>query len=802
MKIREIYIRDFGFLSDYTLRDLSPGLTILQGSNEAGKTTIFEFILRMLYGFPDRRKKNFNYYDPITRNAPGGRLELTDDRGKAWRVSRFDGKKGEEFSFASGDDLERAPQELHDLLGRVPIDVYRDIFAIRLEDLGQPREETLKRIHGAGMGLTGKPVSGVLEGLNKKSEEIFKSPRSKKGKIREEIVRYREIREQLMEIDQARVRYEEATKDLEQILNQIGSLEKSIVEKKSKLVHLRTLKQVWPSWREMNEARESLESLPGMENFPERGLLQLEKILERKKEMKARHSRLEEENTQLEGVWKDLETRLSRYLTGDVIRDTDRNTIIPILEQKRERVGNLQTLLSSKKEKDHEKERVEEKRSSLQSQLMMSRMSVKAAPNRFRTLAAIGAFFLIALGIACLIFEWKIIGTISLILALIPLLYSVMKGGRKREEKDRFFSDMEREHRDLGKRIDELTREIGDLESEINKKSKEAGYLEIPDPSRLEESRDELGTLREALRSFLRDRGRIEIADRNMKSEQEEMQTGLEDLLGTGNAKDEEEFRRNAEVYDKRNRLEEKRATAARAIRNLAGEKADILIKELKEKNVVEIDASLSSHEESLKTLERERGELLSRKGALIQERKQLETGRIRELLMEKEQVLAELEELGIEWSRYALAIHILEQARKKYERERQPGVVRAAQHFFEKITDGKYRRIVFREEGERFSVIDEQGEEREPHLLSRGALEQLYLCLRLGLIRSCEESGIILPVLMDDVLVNFDPERARAAAAGLLDLCNTHQLLFLTCHPGTVALWKELNPGVRIINL
>ena len=39
---------------------------------------------------------------------------------------------------------------------------------------------------------------------------------------------------------------------------------------------------------------------------------------------------------------------------------------------------------------------------------------------------------------------------------------------------------------------------------------------------------------------------------------------------------------------------------------------------------------------------------------------------------------------------------------------------------------------------------------------------------------------------MLDDVLVNFDPERARAMAAVLGDFARRHQVLYFTCHPGT----------------
>jgi hypothetical protein len=66
------------------------------------------------------------------------------------------------------------------------------------------------------------------------------------------------------------------------------------------------------------------------------------------------------------------------------------------------------------------------------------------------------------------------------------------------------------------------------------------------------------------------------------------------------------------------------------------------------------------------------------------------------------------------------------------------------------------------------------------------------------------------MPVIMDDVLVNFDPVRARAACEAIVDLSSRFQVLMLTCHPQTVAYFQEICAAqgrkkahpLRVINL
>ena len=57
-----------------------------------------------------------------------------------------------------------------------------------------------------------------------------------------------------------------------------------------------------------------------------------------------------------------------------------------------------------------------------------------------------------------------------------------------------------------------------------------------------------------------------------------------------------------------------------------------------------------------------------------------------------------------------------------------------------------------------------EGGEVRRPEELSRGTAEQLYLALRFGLIEEFARHAEPLPVVMDDILVNFDEARTERA--------------------------------------
>ena len=143
-------------------------------------------------------------------------------------------------------------------------------------------------------------------------------------------------------------------------------------------------------------------------------------------------------------------------------------------------------------------------------------------------------------------------------------------------------------------------------------------------------------------------------------------------------------------------------------------------------------------------------------------------------------------------WSALTIAREILRHTRERYEREHQPAVVRIAEEFFTDWTDGRYRRIVAPLDSASRGVGSiEQVELADGRLLpiaalSTGTAEQLYLALRLGLVEHFASTAESLPLIMDDVLVNFDPVRAERAARSIEGLAARHQILYFTCHPET----------------
>lgn len=135
---------------------------------------------------------------------------------------------------------------------------------------------------------------------------------------------------------------------------------------------------------------------------------------------------------------------------------------------------------------------------------------------------------------------------------------------------------------------------------------------------------------------------------------------------------------------------------------------------------------------------------------------------------------------------RYAvhyLAKRVLTEVMGRYARDNQPELLRQASSLIQQITDGVYTEVRQSANEKTLELLSALGDFRDPDRLSTGEREQLFLALRLAYVARHCQAVEPLPIALDDVLVNFDEERAAATLRALADMSKTTQVLFFTCH-------------------
>lgn len=276
----------------------------------------------------------------------------------------------------------------------------------------------------------------------------------------------------------------------------------------------------------------------------------------------------------------------------------------------------------------------------------------------------------------------------------------------------------------------------------------------------------------------------------------------VRELFREAGVKTEKEFRRQAMQHARAKLLTEQHTALQREIEaaigghcpeEMIGRRLDEFPGERLENSHRELNARLEELRKQLQERFERRGRLNEQIKALSDDR------RLPAKQLELAVVEQRLKDFARRWRVLALTSRTLESVRGAYERDRQPETLRQASGYLERFTDGRYCRVWTPLDEDVLRVDDASGRPIAVECLSRGTREQLFLCLRLALAATYARRGIQLPLVLDDVLVNFDSHRAKAAAAVLRDFAaDGHQMLVFTCHEHIRKLFKSLKVAVN----
>ena len=278
----------------------------------------------------------------------------------------------------------------------------------------------------------------------------------------------------------------------------------------------------------------------------------------------------------------------------------------------------------------------------------------------------------------------------------------------------------------------------------------------------------------------------------------------LEELLREGKAKNETEYRARAAAHDAWRGALRAIGAAEATLRAAAGETDIARIRATFEglsrdgitEDLASCETEISATESGVERLRRDKADAEAAMRALQA------ADSIAQLRESEERLMERIRVASREWSRYAIAGFLIEEAKRRFEMEKQPAVIRSAARHFRTITAGRYENVVAPIGESKVELVSRTGARKAVEQLSRGSLEQLYLAIRFGYVESSSFGGETLPLVFDDILVNADLERARASIESILELSGRNQVLYFTCHKATVEAFQSVDPGVAVITL
>lgn len=239
------------------------------------------------------------------------------------------------------------------------------------------------------------------------------------------------------------------------------------------------------------------------------------------------------------------------------------------------------------------------------------------------------------------------------------------------------------------------------------------------------------------------------------------------------------------------------------------GERLETFMAEARTHDPDELSAELERLAANRRELAGQRDDCLAEIGRVRGEFNALDgTSKAAEINQEIHEVRAELQEQVDRFIRLRLASTLLAQEIERFRENAQEPVLGASSRFFEQMTLGAFSGLSadYNDKGDpviRAVRGDKEARRLDVDQLSEGTRDQLFLALRLGGLWRYVQVNPPLPLIVDDVLVNFDDQRSAAAFRVFAEIALFTQVLFFTHHSHLVDIARETLPGnVKVIRL
>jgi hypothetical protein len=154
----------------------------------------------------------------------------------------------------------------------------------------------------------------------------------------------------------------------------------------------------------------------------------------------------------------------------------------------------------------------------------------------------------------------------------------------------------------------------------------------------------------------------------------------------------------------------------------------------------------------------------------------------VSQLKLELNIIKRDIDELSYKYLINQASIQILQKANEKYINENQPLVIKKASEYLNYITDGNYVKIILNEEKSPVLVNKDNEYIELSDNLSTGTLDQVALCIIMGILNS-KYTLEKFPLMLDDSFVNFDDNRYERILKVLEKLSIERQIFYFTCH-------------------
>ena len=233
------------------------------------------------------------------------------------------------------------------------------------------------------------------------------------------------------------------------------------------------------------------------------------------------------------------------------------------------------------------------------------------------------------------------------------------------------------------------------------------------------------------------------------------------------------------------------------------GTPLDEFIREVQSSNTDSLSNDISDLKREIDDLENRKNDALGMLKTLEAEVEKLDTsGLAFEMASQAEGCIARLEQQVEELTILRVCSAALTAGIERYRKKNQDPVLASASQAFAHMTLGQYQGLVidWNEKGDHvLQGVRANRSHVDVEQMSDGTRDQLYLSLRLAALTDWNDRHEPIPLVVDDILVHFDDDRAVATLEQLVDLSSHTQVIFFTHHRHLTDLAKMHLPSDQV---
>lgn len=859
MKIKQLDYKVYGKLVSQSFQ-LGEKITFFYGRNESGKSTIFNSIYSLLYGFkPANREKHpyvnwqqneINFSSEISNN--GELFEVERSLKSAPKLNLTDFSKNSIQSYRN----ERLP-----FITNVSDKMFESVFYLTADTLNSIEQDTWENVQEQLIFNYGsdylRNVNEVLNQLDKEISSIWR--KDKRGNPQMSVV-LSEINELKKEKSRLEQLYEERNADIERLKQLSNKIETLSNQKKTINEQLRDIR-TWRPYKDLNDKIEELSrriyKAEMFDALPDQILNQYDQSLAKLSELKARVESLKERIEQLKRNLSPLNESDIKLLelnevrneieSGVAIYEAKDHEIHRIIDERmrlNDKIAANYQMLFNKELTPEDKrnlkgvqvldlitlvQKIAEGEQKNQEIIQNEKTDVKSNKLIMLTVGIIGVIFT-ALG--WLIPTMKVLSWPGLLMigyaiaSLIPLgskkqhirvdlsdLYTKINQSTNgitlpeyvyRDSDQRFFTRLEQL---IALVIDETVLESKLEQMAVEKKNDEdklIGLMRMPNVDFTRGVRLTIQLILTQLEALNKRVSEETSKNREIAQYEEQLQQELGRYDAERNSHDVlvamiRDFGDGDLNFGLKQIESNREVTQTIKIYRSELSNYDVDLEKLKLLEVYDYDLL----EEQLDEVSELEKSLLTEKAKLTTEienfKQQFNLEEVISNILSKQ---LEYDTLTKKRDLLMISYELLKWTDEKFRIENQPNIIQRVSELLSDMTGGKYEQVLLQEENQKYELVFRVAGELLPASLafSKGTKQQLFLAYRIAVIEALDPEGN-LPLVLDEALINWDQDRFDNTMNVLSKLTEKRQIIGFTCHLDLANRLKNLQ-SVRVIEV